>query len=96
MKKVSLRDFKTTPPTDGVSINGQNALLLSSGLKQGDVIVAIQGTLVHNFDQYLYIRGSLVTPELDLIVWQGNAFHEIKASPPDHRFGVDFGDFKAN
>jgi S1-C subfamily serine protease len=79
-----------------VAIRQQNELLLSTGLKQGDVIVAINGVRVHTFEQYGNIRESLDTPDLDLIVWQGNAYHEIKASPPNHRFGVDFGDYKPN
>ena len=34
--------------------------------------------------------------ELDLIVWHGGAYHEFKPSPPNHRFGLDFGDYKPN
>jgi len=67
-----------------------------AGLKQGDVIVAIDGIRAHNFAQYSYVRDSKQSPELDLIVWQGSAYREIKASPPNHRFGVDFGDYKPN
>ena len=95
MEKVSLGDFHAAP-ADGVLIRQQNDLLLSAGLKQGDVIVALNGVPVHTFAQYSYIRDSQKTPELDLIVWPGNAYREIKASPPNHRFGVDFGDYKPN
>ena len=42
-------------------------------------------------NQNLYVRDSLVNgPELDLTVWQGDGYHQIKASPPNHLFGVDF------
>lgn len=95
MEKASLGDFHAAP-TDGVSIRQQNDLLLTAGLKQGDVIVALNGIRVHTFAQYCYVRDSQDTPELDLIVWQGNAYHEIKSSPPNRRFGVDFGDYKPN
>lgn len=95
MEKVALNDFHAAP-TDGVAIRQQNELLLSAGLKQGDVIVALNGIRVHTFAQYSYIRDSQEAPELDLIVWQGNAYHEIKSSPPNRRFGVDFGDYKPN
>jgi hypothetical protein len=93
MEKVALGDFHEEP-ADGVLIQGQNDLLRSAGLKQGNVIVALNGIRVRNFEQYCYVRESLGTPELVLIVWQGHIYHEIKSSPPNHRFGVDFGDYQ--
>lgn len=93
IEKVSLSDFHA-PPVDGVLIRQQNDTLTSYGLKAGDVIVALAGTRTHTFDQYIYMRNALITPELDLIVWQGSAYHEVKASPLNHRFGVDFGDYQ--
>ena len=94
IEKVSLGDFHGAP-ADGVFIRQQNALLLAAGLRAGDVIVALNGTRTHTFDQYKYVRGLLSGPEMDLIVWQNNAYHEIKASPPNHLFGLDFGDYKS-
>ncbi len=43
--------------------------------------------------QYGYGRESSANPEMDLVVWQGQEYHEIKASPPNHRFGVSFVDY---
>jgi cytochrome c2 len=57
------------------------------------VIVAVYGVRVHNFAQYSYGRGLKDTPELDLIVWQGDGYHEFTPAPPNHLFGADFGDF---
>jgi tetratricopeptide (TPR) repeat protein len=91
IEKVSLGNFRSAP-RDGVSINGENDLIRNVGMKSGDVIVAINGIRVHNFAQYSFER-EMGPPEMDLIVWQGDAYHEIKASPPNHRFGVDFGDY---
>jgi tetratricopeptide (TPR) repeat protein len=93
MEKVSLVDFHG-PPTDGVSILQQNESLTAAGLRIGDVIVALNSTRTHTFNQYVFIRDALTGPELDLIVWQGSGYHEIKASPPNHKFGVDFGDYR--
>ncbi len=92
IEKAGLGDFQSAP-TDGVLIEGENNLIRNAGLHRGDVIVAVFGMRVHNFAQYNYGRESKSDPELDLIVWQGNGYHEIKASPPGHRFGVDFGDY---
>ena len=94
MEKVSLKDF-SSPPTDGTMIRQNNGLLAAAGLKSGDVIVAVYGVRVHNFAQYSYGRGLKDTPELDLIVWQGDGYHELKPAPPNHLFGADFGDFPA-
>jgi pimeloyl-ACP methyl ester carboxylesterase len=95
MENVSMNDFHAEP-TDGVAINGQNDLVRSFGLRRGDVIVAVGGIRTHTFAQYPYIRDLQPSPELNLIVWQDNAYHEIKASPPNRRFGVNFGDYNPN
>jgi tetratricopeptide (TPR) repeat protein len=93
IENASLNDFHD-PPTDGVLIKEENDLLRAAGLKAGDVIVAVYGLRVRNFRQYTYGLELKTTPELDLIVWQGDAYREFKPSPPDHRFGVSFGSYK--
>jgi len=95
IEKTSLNDFHG-PPTDGVLIRQENKLLAAAGLKNGDVIVAVYGIRVHNMVQYAYGRVQQTTPELDLIVWQGNGYREFKPSPPHHLFGVDFDDYRAD
>lgn len=92
MEKASLNDFHG-PPADGAVFKGQSDLLTAAGLKEGDVIVAVYGVRVHNFEQCSYGRGLKNSPELDLIVWQGDAYREFKPSPPNHLFGVDMGDY---
>lgn len=95
MEKVSLSDFQK-PPTDGVVFREQSDLMTDAGLHVGDVIVAVYGVRVHNDTQYYLGRGLKDTPELDLIVWQGNAYREFKPSLPGHRFGVDVGTYAPN
>jgi len=92
LEKVTFADFHG-PPTDGVLIEEQTDRLTEAGLKTGDVIVAVYGIRVHNFAQYACGRALSEAPALDLIVWQGSAYHELKPSPPDHRFGGNFGDY---
>ena len=58
------------------------------------MIVALNGTRTHTCAQYSCVCDLLAGPEMDLIVWQGGGYHEIKASPPNHLFGVDFGDYR--
>jgi tetratricopeptide (TPR) repeat protein len=92
IEKVSLADFRW-PPTDGVLIREQTDLLTSAGLKIGDVIVALGGKRTRTFAQYTCLRDAQADPVLDLIVWQGTAYHEIRTAPPNHRFGGDFRDY---
>ena len=92
IEKVALNEFHDAP-ADGVWIKEENDLLKSAGMRKGDVIVAVYKMRVHNFKQYCYVRDLQNTPELDLIVWHGGAYHEFKPSLPNHRFGVDFGDY---
>lgn len=72
----------------------ENDLVRRGGLKRGDVIVAIYGVRVRNLKQYLCGRNFDSRPEMNLIVWQGGQYRELKASPPNHRFGANFTDFK--
>ena len=93
VEKVSLKDFRSPPP-DGVSVRQQNDLTTAAGLRIGDVIVALNGTRTHTLNQYMLVRELLTTPELELIVWQGSGYRVIRASPPNHKFNVDFGDYR--
>lgn len=93
-EQASLNDFRN-PPADGVLIQQQNDLLLSSGMKAGDVIVALDGIRTHTFAQYRFVRATQDNPGLDLIIWNSGtrSYHEAKAAPPNHQFGVSFGDY---
>lgn len=91
-EKVQLSDF-TSEPTDGVFINDETELLRAAGLKKRDVIVALNGIRVHSLVQYTVIRYDLTSPEMNLIVWQNDAYHQIKASPPGHKFKANFLDY---
>jgi len=93
IEKVVIKDFQSAP-ADGVLVKEENDLVSKAGMKTGDIIVAVNGIRVHNLAQYLHGRKTNL-PGMVLIVWQGNQYHEIKASPPNHRFGADMGDYHA-
>jgi hypothetical protein len=67
--------------------------MFTNHVKMSDVIVAVYGVRVHNVAQYTYARTLKNTPELDLILWQGDAYHELRPNVPGHLFGVDIGDY---
>jgi hypothetical protein len=86
---AKLDDFHAAP-TAGVLIMEENELVRQAGLKRGDIIVAAQSIRVQNMEQYTYARATLSDPQLHLIVWQQNTYREVHASPPQHRFNVNF------
>jgi hypothetical protein len=92
IEKIRPDDLKS-PPQDGVVVESESDLSRAAGIKQNNVIVAIDGVRVHDCRQYDYERALSNDPELDLMVWQGDGYHEIKASPPHHLFGVDLGNY---
>jgi hypothetical protein len=92
MEKVSLADFKG-PPTDGVAFRGESYAMHVTGLSISNVIVAVYGVRVHNTAQYVFGRTLKDTQELDLIVWQGDGYRELKPNILGHLFGVDIGDY---
>ncbi|MGO8839236.1 MAG: hypothetical protein ACLQAH_19150 [Limisphaerales bacterium] len=95
IEKVSLKDFQSAP-ADGLVFREENDLVTKAGMKTGDVVVAVNGTRTHNSDQYNYARDTGATNGMTLIVWQGNQYREIRASPPGNRFGVHLDDYTAN
>jgi len=92
IEKAALADF-SGPPADGVLIQRENDLIKAVGLRAGDVIVGVYGIRVHDFHQYEYGRELKSTPELELIVWQGKGYRELKPKVPGHKFGVGFGSY---
>ncbi len=92
MERVTLASFRK-PPDDGVILGGDNAETAKVKLNMGDVIVALHGIRVHNFTQFSFVRDTASESVLDLIVWQGGHYHQIKASPPNRKFGVQMPDY---
>jgi len=92
MEKVSLSDFKG-PPIDGVAFSGGSPAMYTNHMQMSDVIVAVYGVRVHGMAQYTFARTLKDTLELDLIVWQGDAYHELRPYVPGHLFGVNIADY---
>jgi hypothetical protein len=95
IEKVTLSQLHD-PPQDGVKINDTNALLRQAGLQSGDIIVALEGIRVHNFEQYGYARETSSTSEMDLLIWRDSQYQQVTASPPSHRFNANFATWSAS
>jgi hypothetical protein len=94
VEKVSLADF-TKPPVDGTAFSGSSPELLKAGLKAGDVVVAIYGNRIHSNTEYTLVRDTSTNTGLEIIVWDGSKYREVKASPPEKRFGVNMLPYRA-
>ncbi len=88
MEKASLADF-SSPPRDGLIMRGGSGEMNKVGLRENDIVVALDGTRVHSYEQYDVVRGMLKGTEMALIVWSQGHYREVRASPPNHLFGVD-------
>jgi hypothetical protein len=80
-------------PADGMLVSVENDETRRWGLHMGDVIVAVDGYRVRDFRSYKVLRDVGSDPQLDLIIWRSGAYSVLTASPPNRRFGLDFGDY---
>jgi tetratricopeptide (TPR) repeat protein len=93
LEKVTPKSFKGIPD-EGVMVYTENELVLQAGLKKGDIIVGLDGLKVYAMMQYQYLREKTTNAPLDLIVWNGREYVEIKANPPNRRFKANFDDYR--
>ena len=94
LKQVKLADCKG-PPIDGVEFRLTTPITKLFGLGEGDVIVAVYGYQVHKVREYERLRDTQLRPDLDLIVWDGKTYREVKCDLADKDFEAPFSDYKA-
>ncbi len=90
--KVTLASF-SGPPTAGIKYQTSTALMQAAGLTTDQVVVALDGNSVGNILQYDAVRGLSTDQAMTFIVWDGQAYKEIHASPPGRRFGVQMQNY---
>lgn len=79
-------------PTEGIVLRGTNRVISEAGLKQGDVIVAINGVRVQNKKQYFYLMDGAKSPEVQLGVWSAQKYRSFAVNLPERRLGVTIAD----
>lgn len=89
LEKVSLASFGKAPPSRGVRFSKSNADLRKNGLSANDIVVSIDGFRVETRDQYFPLRGLSDSADMNFVIWDGQAYSEIKAHQPGRRFYVD-------
>jgi hypothetical protein len=66
-------------PADGVLVQGTGVIGAREGLKIGDVVVAVDGLLVQNANQYRVARGASADPIIRFTVWRDGQYVEVPA-----------------
>ncbi len=94
LQEVTVDSF-SGPPQKGVAIRETSPFLEGKGLKQGMVIVALDGYRTENFSQYGLVRSLTADPKMKIIVWDGQRYAELTPEVDGRRFGVDMGDYVA-
>jgi hypothetical protein len=77
LRHVDRNDFNERP-RGGVLVMDEDAR--HQGLQQGDVIVAIDGIEVRDYDQYSLVRDGDAGMDLHLIVWRGGDYRDLQLS----------------
>ena len=93
LKPVTLASF-TVPPTVGMQFSATSPGMTQNGLTSDDIVVALDGYEVDTVAEYALIRAFTDLPAMDLIIWDGQAYREIKATQAGRRFGVGMLDYK--
>src|SRR5262249_5454002 len=81
----------SSPPTDGVVFTSFGRRVERTGLRREDVVVAVDGIRVRDYDQYMFAAQSSFEPHMRVIVWRDGRYQDIDAIVPQRWFGVTFG-----
>jgi tetratricopeptide (TPR) repeat protein len=76
------------PPGDGVALTGTSEAAEKAGLKQGDVVVALDGYRVRTWEQYAVVLRLTDATEMKLVVWRGGQYLHMTATPLLRTFNV--------
>jgi len=67
-------------PRDGVRVTETGAMGEKAGFAIGDVIVAVDGIAVHNYDQFLMAWKLDATPEITFTAWKDGKYVTVKGA----------------
>ena len=79
-----------SPPRDGVRLSNPGADAGLWGLKDGDIVVGLDGWRVHNKQQYLAVIAFDYRPEVRLYVWRSGRHFEVPARMMNRYLPLDF------
>jgi hypothetical protein len=82
------------PPTDGARVTFTSPRARRLGLRQDDVIVAIDGLRVRDAWARPVITSLRLEPDMKVVVWREGRFEELALEVPQRWFGATFETYK--
>lgn len=79
IERAALQDL-TTEPADGVRLIDVGDTGRRAGLRNYDIVVALDGVRVHDIKQFRVARRAGLAPEMQFIVWRGGQY--VAATAP--------------
>ncbi len=76
-------------PTDGVVFRGANDNTKRFGIQWGNVIVALDGFRVRDYETYDVISDLDQSSRMKLVIWRGQSYDDVDVELWDRRFRVD-------
>ena len=76
------------PPVDGVRLHRLRPRAQGTGIREDDILVALNGHRVRTVEQYHVLAGDGFGPDMSLVVWRGGCYQEIEAHVPQRWFGA--------
>jgi len=84
--KVDVTTMKG-PPEHGITITSGSPLTEKFGLKDHEVIVAIENIKVATQPQYFFMLAAAHDTKMQFIIWDGKAYRSLEATLPDRKWG---------
>ena len=81
-------------PRDGVVVKSVNDNTKRYEILWGNVIVAVDGFRVHDYEAYNVVRALSQSPKMKLVVWRGASYDEIDVELWDRLFRVEMETLK--
>ncbi len=67
------------PPADGVKVTRTGFRGANAGFAIDDVVVAVDGVTVHNYDQFVLAWQMDAAPAIEFLMWRGGNYSTIRA-----------------
>lgn len=91
IQDVSKADFDAGQPIKGCRVQEMSPITRTLNIRQGDVIVAVDGKRAENRTQYDMLMRSALDPHTRLILRRGKQVIEVDCQLPDRRLQVELG-----
>jgi len=80
----------SSPPRDGVRLSNPGAVAGLWDLREGDIVVGLDGWRVHDKEQYEAVVTLDYRPEVRLHLWRGGRYFEAPARMMNRYLPLDF------